>query len=417
MLDRKLLESNFDFVVERLLKRKVEVSILEKLREYILEFKNLQKDIENLRANQNSLSKQFGQYKSQNKPIDELQKELSVNKENISIKQDKLNDIEDKLNDILKSLPNIPQDDTPDGIDENDNVEIKKVLTPNEFDFDVKEHFQLAEDNGWIDFTRGVKIAKSRFSALRGDGAKLNRALINYMLDFNANRGFDEVRLPFMANSTALYSTGQLPKFENDLYKIENEDLYLIPTSEVTSINLYQDEILKQEQLPIRSSSYSPCFRKEAGSAGKDTRGIIRQHQFEKVELVSICTPKDSENELQRMIDCVSDLLTSLQLPHRIVQLCIGDMGFSAQSTFDIEVWLPGQNTYREISSISNTGDFQARRSKIRYKNENNKNTLVHTLNGSSLAVGRTIVAIMENLQNQDGSINIPEVLNPYIIN
>ncbi len=302
----------------------------------------------------------------------------------------------------------------PEGKDENDNVEIKKVLTPREFDFEPKEHWELGEELDWIDFKRGVKLAKSRFSVLKNYGAKLERALINYMLDFNAKRGFDEVCVPYIVNKESMTATGQLPKFEDDLFKIEGEELYLIPTAEVPLTNLYRDEILKEDDLPILMTGYTACFRKEAGSAGRDTRGIIRQHQFDKVELVSITKPEESDEVFEKMVECASDLLTSLNLPHRLVMLCGGDLGFSAAKTIDLEVWLPGQGKYREISSVSNTRDFQARRAKIRYK-AGKKNRLVHTLNGSSLAVGRTLIAIMENYQQKDGSIEIPEVLREYL--
>lgn len=272
----------------------------------------------------------------------------------------------------------------------------------------------MAEQNGWIDFERGVKLATSRFSVLHTEAAKIERALINFMLDFNAQRGFAEMSVPAIVNRAALEGTGQLPKFENDLYKLEGQELFLIPTAEVPLTNLYQDEILPPEALPILMTGYTSCFRKEAGAAGRDTRGMIRQHQFHKVELVAITKPEESEKVFEDMVACASDLLSALELPHRLVRLCAGDLGFGAAYTVDLEVWLPGQNTYREISSVSNTRDFQARRAKIRYKDGKN-NTLVHTLNGSSLAVGRTLIAIMENFQNEDGSITIPEVLKPYI--
>jgi len=415
MLDIKLLENNFDDIVDKLTKRNVNKDTLTTLKQNITTSKNIQKELESLRANQNTLSKQFGEYMAKKSPIDELKKKLSINKENILEVSKKQSLLQEQIQAILQTIPNIQDKDAPDGIDENDNIEIKKILIPRNFDFEPLEHYTLAEKNGWIDFERGVKIAKSRFSALIGDGAKLNRALINYMIDFNSDKGFTETRLPFMANSQSLYASGQFPKFKDDVYSIKDEDLYLIPTSEVTLINLHRDEILQEETLPRRFNSYSPCFRKEAGSAGMDTRGMIRQHQFEKVEIVSLCHPDESKNELEFMLNCASSLLESLELPHRIMHLCVGDMGFSASSTFDIEVWLPGQKKYREISSISNTKDFQSRRAKIRYKNKNGKNNFVHTLNGSSLAIGRTIVAIMENFQNLDGSIDIPKVLKPYM--
>lgn len=417
MLDIKIIENEFDYVSEKLLLRGISKDIIHSLREDTLALKELKKEIEALRATQNVLSKQFGEYKSKKMEVDDLQKDLSQNKKNIAITNDEQVLLQEKINNVIQALPNLQDDDTPLGENEDDNIEIKKVLSPRVFDFTPKEHYVLAQENGWIDFERGVKIAKSRFSGLIDKGAKLNRALINYMIDFNVKKGFMEVRLPFIANKESLYASGQLPKFENDLYKIKDEELYLIPTSEVTLVNLYRDEILKQDNLPIRLNSYSPCFRKEAGSAGMDTRGLIRQHQFEKIEIVSFTHPDESSNELSFMLNCVSELLESLKLPHRIVQLCIGDMGANASKTFDIEVWLPGQNKYREISSISNTRDFQARRAKIRYKDENGKNHLVHTLNGSSLAVGRTMVAIMENHQDKDGNIDIPTILEPYMNN
>ena len=311
-------------------------------------------------------------------------------------------------------IPNIPDDDVIVGADEDENLELKKVLTPPQFDFEPKEHFELGEKLGWLDFVRGVKIAQSRFCVLKSEAALLNRALINYMIDFNRTRGFELVNVPFLVNQAAMFGTGQLPKFREDMYKIDDEDLYLISTSEIALTNLFSDEILNAENLPIKMTAYSACFRKEAGSAGRDTRGIIRQHQFEKVELVSITSPEQSESVFNEMCECASDLLSSLGLAHRLMMLCTGDLGFSAAKTIDLEVWLPGQNKYREISSVSNCRDFQARRAKIRYKNEQGKNELVHTLNGSSLAVGRTLVAIMENYQDKDGKVIIPDVLRKY---
>ena len=415
MLDSKLFENDFDATAQRLQSKGIDKDSLLTLKEELKEYKALQKNIEDLRATQNTLSKHFGEHKAKNIPIDSLQKELGENKANIASTKEKLVDIKEKVDYALSFLPNLPLESVPFGADENENVEIKKILTPKEFNFAPKEHFDLAANNGWIDFSRGVKIAQSRFSALLGDGASLNRALMNFMIDFNASHGFNEVRLPFMASSASMFGAGQLPKFANDAYKVENDDLYLIPTSEVTAINMYRDEILGESDLPIRMTSYSPCFRREAGSAGKDTRGMIRQHQFEKVELVSLTKAEDSMAELDKMLECASGMLETLGLPHRVVQLCTGDLGFSAAITYDLEVWLPGQGAYREVSSISNTRDFQARRAKIRYKNTDGKNLLVHTLNGSSLAIGRTIIAIMENYQDKDGNIQIPKALQKYL--
>ena len=414
MVDLRQLEKEFATVTSSLKRRGVGEKLLEKLKVLFEEKKGVQKKLESAQAEQNQKSRLFGQYKREGKDIAELQKEVAENKIRISTLNDELRTLDEKLLELAATIPNIPDNDVPDGKDESDNVELKRVLKPTTFDFEPKEHWELAEANGWIDFERGVKIAKSRFSALRFTGARLERALINYMLDFNRERGFEEVYVPFMANAESLFGTGQLPKFADDLFKIEGESLYMIPTAEVPLTNLFRDEILKKEDLPQRLTAYTPCFRKEAGSAGRDTRGIIRQHQFDKVELVSITTPDQSDKVFNEMVNCASDLLTSLGLPHRHVLLCAGDMGFSAAKTIDLEVWLPGQGKYREISSISNTREFQARRAKIRYKDEK-KNRLVHTLNGSSLAVGRTLIAIMENYQQADGSIKIPEVLKKYL--
>ncbi|WP_353661189.1 serine--tRNA ligase [Hydrogenimonas sp. SS33] len=415
MLDLRRFEKEFDTVAAALKRRGVDEKVLEKVKVLFEEKKAVQKRLEAAQAEQNAKSRLFGQYKREGRDISELQKEVAENKERIAALNEELRTLEERLFELAATIPNLPDPDVPDGEDEEENVELKRVLEPTTFDFAPKEHWELAEANGWIDFERGVKIAKSRFSALRFEGARLERALINYMLDFNRDRGFEEVYVPFMANAESLFGTGQLPKFADDLFKIEGEELYMIPTAEVPVTNLFRDEILKIDDLPQRLTAYTPCFRKEAGSAGRDTRGMIRQHQFDKVELVCITRPEESDKVFEEMVSCASDLLTSLGLPHRHMLLCAGDMGFSAAKTIDLEVWLPGQGKYREISSISNTRDFQARRAKIRFKDENKKNRLVHTLNGSSLAVGRTLIAIMENYQQADGSIVIPDVLRPYL--
>jgi len=414
MIDIKLLQKDFDTVSKALQKKGVSKEILETLKQNILAVKSKRQIMESLQAEQNSLSKQFGIYKKEGKDINELKTNIAELKTQRQTLEDEVREDEEILNKQLLGIPNMPHNDVPIGADENENIVIEQIGTPKKFSFTPKEHWELGENSREIDFTRGVKLAKSRFSALNGTLAKLERALINYFLDFNEQRGFKEWYVPFMANSSTLQGTGQLPKFEDDLFKIEGEDLYLIPTAEVQLTNLYNDEILTKDELPLLLTSYTPCFRKEAGSAGRDTRGIIRQHQFDKVELVAITTPEQSEEIFNKMVQCASDILTSLELPHQKVQLCTGDLGFSASYTIDLEVWLPGQNKYREISSISNTLDFQARRAKIRYKDKK-KNILCHTLNGSSLAVGRTLVAIMENHQREDGSIKIPEVLKKYI--
>ena len=413
MIDIKLLQKDFEYVVNALQRKGVDNELLNNLKTLASNTKEKRQEMEDVTAEQNLLSKEFGRYKKEKLDVAPLQENINNLKNKKQELEEQVRVLEDELTSIILGVPNMPDESVPSGADENENIILEVVGAKPTFSFEPKEHWDL--NNGWIDFERGVKIAKSRFAALRGDGARLERALINYMLDFNRERGFQEWYVPFMANSNTLQGTGQLPKFADDLFKIEGEDLYLIPTAEVSLTNLFNDEILEIEELPMLLTSYTPCFRKEAGSAGRDTRGLIRQHQFDKVEMVAITTPEQSEEVFQKMVACASDLLTSLGLPHQKMQLCTGDLGFSAATTIDLEVWLPGQNKYREISSISNTRDFQSRRAKIRYKDANKKNILTHTLNGSSLAVGRTLVAIMENYQNEDGSVRIPEVLKKYM--
>lgn len=416
MINLKLIETNFDEFNSKLKAKKVGEDVLKNLLEAYKENKKIKLEIESLQSEQNAKSKKMGEFmKSGDKEsANALKTELDSKKAQIATLNESLNESEEKLNLVAAAVPNIIDDDVPFGADEDENVELKKVLEPPRFDFKPLEHWQLVEKNGWIDFATGAKLAGSRFSVLRGQGAKLARALVNYMIDFNSSRGFELVNVPFLVSSNTLFGTGQLPKFADDLYKIDDEDLYLIPTSEVPVTNLYNDEIIAENELPIKMTCYSACFRKEAGSAGKDTRGMIRQHQFEKVELVCITKPEQSDKVFDEMVACASDLLSSLGLAHRHMLLCSGDLGFSAAKTIDLEVWLAGQDKYREISSVSNTRDFQARRAKIRFK-DGKKNTLCHTLNGSSLAVGRTLIAIMENYQQKDGSIKIPAVLEKYI--
>ena len=414
MINLKLLDTRYDEFVKKLQGKNVKPEVLNELLTTFNELKAKRQALENFQAIQNAKSKELGIKARNGENTDELKNELNLNKTAMGDAADIVRAYEEKLENIASCVPNITDDDVPFGADEEGNVCLKTVLEPTKFDFAPKEHYELGESLGWLDFERGVKLSGSRFCVLKGMGARLSRALVNYMIDFNNARGFELVNVPFLVSSNTLYGTGQLPKFEEDLYKVRDEDLYLIPTSEVPVTNLYNDEILPVESLPIKMTCYSACFRKEAGSAGRDTRGMIRQHQFEKVELVAITTPEQSAAMLDEMVACASDLLTSLGLPHRHMLLCSGDLGFSAAKTIDLEVWLPGQNKYREISSVSNTRDFQARRAKIRYK-DGKKNALVNTLNGSSLAVGRTLIAIMENYQKADGSIEIPEVLKRYM--
>jgi len=414
MIDLKYLQNNFEEASAKLQKKGVENATLENLQTLFTTLKEANAALESAKAEQNSMSKLFGEYMREGKDVTELKVKVDANKEAMVPLQEKAREAEEALYEVVLAVPNFPDDSVPEGLDEEDNVELKRVLEPKMFNFEPKEHWALAEKNGWIDFERGVKLAKSRFSVLRGDAARLERALINFFLDTNREKGFEELCVPFMNNAQMLQGTGQLPKFEDDLFKIEGEDLYLIPTAEVPLTNMYNDEILSEKELPVLMTGYTPCFRKEAGSAGRDTRGMIRQHQFDKVEMVAIAHPDKSDEVFEMMVQNASDILTALGLPHRVVELCGGDLGFSAARTIDLEVWLPGQNRYREISSISNTKDFQARRAKIRFK-DGKKNRLVHTLNGSALAVGRTLIAIMENYQNEDGTIEIPEVLKKYM--
>lgn len=414
MIDLKYLQNNFDQASSKLQKKGVDTATLENLQTLFASLKEANTTLEASKAEQNAMSKLFWQYKREGKDITELKAKVDANKVAMVPLQERAREAEEALYAVALAIPNLPDDSVPEGADEEENVELRKVLEPREFEFKPKEHWELSEINGWIDFERGVKLAKSRFSVLRGEASRLERALINFFLDTNTQKGFIEHSVPFINNATMLQGTGQLPKFADDLFKIEDEELYLIPTAEVPLTNMYNDEILTEKELPVLMTGYTPCFRKEAGSAGRDTRGIIRQHQFNKVEMVAIAHPDKSQEVFEMMVQNASDILTALGLPHRVVELCGGDLGFSAATTIDLEVWLPGQNQYREISSISNTRDFQARRAKIRFK-DGKKNRLVHTLNGSALAVGRTIVAIMENYQNEDGSIEIPEVLKKYM--
>ncbi|MEJ8602142.1 serine--tRNA ligase [Helicobacter pylori] len=415
MIDKKLLLQDFDKVALSLKKRNHAMDDeLERLREVITHYKKRLIELEGLQAFQNKVSKEFGIKMAQKTDTSDLKKELENNKIKLNELSKSVGELEQQIDLKLSIIPNLVDEKTPLGASEEDNIEIKKILTPRNFTFKPKEHFELAQQNGWIDFESGVKLAKSRFSVIRGFGAKIYRALIHLMLDFNEKNGFEIIYTPALVNEKMLFGTGQLPKFKEDVFKIENENLYLIPTAEVTLTNLYNDTIVSVENLPIKMTAHTPCFRSEAGSAGKDTRGMIRQHQFDKVELVAITHPKESDVMQEHMLESASAILKALELPHRFVQLCSVDLGFSASNTIDIEVWLPGQNCYREISSVSNTRDFQARRAKIRFK-ENQKNQLVHTLNGSSLAVGRTMVALMENHQQADGSIHIPKALEKYL--
>ncbi|ACD66806.1 MAG TPA: serine--tRNA ligase [Sulfurihydrogenibium sp.] len=417
MIDIKLLRENPDFVKERLKTRDESyLKLIDRLLEIDEERRKIIKEIESLRAERNEKSKLFPILKKEGKDTTEIQQRVKQIGEIIKNLEDKLQEIENEFNNILYYIPNLPAPDVPIGKDENDNVEIRRWGKPRKFDFEPLSHYEIGERLGILDFERGAKLSGSRFTVMFKEAARLERALINFMLDVHTKQhGYTEVWTPALVKPEILFGTGQLPKFKDDLYKIEDEDLYLIPTAEVTLTNLHADEILNEEDLPKYYTAYTPCFRKEAGSHGKDVKGILRQHQFDKVELVKIVKPEDSYNELEKLVNEAEKILQLLEIPYRVVLLCTGDMGFSAAKTYDIEVWIPSQNRYREISSCSNTEDFQARRAKIRYKDKDGKNHYVHTLNGSGLAVGRTLIAIMENYQKPDGTFEIPKVLKDYL--
>ena len=369
-----------------------------------------------IQQHRNAISKQIGIAKSKGEDASAIIAEVSQSKKDQAEAEEAAKAAEDKLNDALSTIPNLPAADVPDGEDEGDNVEVRKWGAPKDYGFDAKEHFDIGEGLGLMDFERAAKLSGARFVVLKGALARMERALAGYMLDHHTVKmGYEEVNPPALVRDDALYGTGQLPKFSEDLFRTE-EGFWMIPTAEVPLTNLVAGEILESESLPKRMTAMTWCFRSEAGASGKDTRGMIRQHQFSKVEMVSITTAEQSDEELERMTGSAEAILQGLGLPYRVVTLCTGDMGFGARKTYDIEVWLPGQNAYREISSCSNCGDFQARRMKARCRPKGEKATsFVHTLNGSGLAVGRTLIAVLENYQQEDGSVVVPEILRPYM--
>ena len=421
MLDILSLRKDLGAVVARLEQRKKPQPYLDVAAFTALETerKTLQSRTQDLQAQRNSLSKQIGMLKGQGKDAAEVMAQVGAIGEELKASETRLGELLERFNAILAALPNIPDDSVPVGNDEFDNVEVKRWGTPRIFDFPVKDHTDVGESIGQLDFTTAAKISGARFSLLKGGLARLHRALAQFMLDTHtAEHGYTEVYVPYLVNAASLHGTGQLPKFEEDLFKVQRGDqdpLYLIPTAEVPVTNIVRDEILAAEALPLKFVSHTPCFRSEAGSGGRDVRGMIRQHQFDKVELVQIVHPEKSAEAHEELTRQAEIILERLELPYRRMALCSGDMGFSAAKTYDLEVWLPAQNTYREISSCSNFGAFQARRMQTRFRNDKNKNELVHTLNGSGLAIGRTLVAILENFQNADGSVTIPSALRPYM--
>ncbi len=417
MLDPRLVRTEPETVARLLQKRGfvLDVATVEKLE---AQRKSLQVETEQLQNARNTRSKFIGKAKAAGEDITPMLAEVENMRTQMEEKKSALEAVQAEFDALLQRLPNIPSAAVPEGKDETANVELRKWGTPKQFSFTVKDHVAIGEKNGQLDFATAVKITGSRFAVMKGQVAQLHRALIQLMLDTHTREhGYVEVNVPYLVNKESAFGTGQLPKFEQDLFKLSGEqDYYLIPTAEVPVTNIVRDEIVPAEQLPIKFACHSPCFRSEAGSYGKDTRGMIRQHQFEKVELVQLVAPANSAAAHEELTLHAEKILQKLGLPYRVIILCGGDMGFSSERTYDIEVWLPGQNTYREISSCSSFGDFQARRMQARWRNpETGKPELIHTINGSGLAVGRTLVAVLENYQNEDGSVNVPEVLQPYM--
>jgi len=416
MLDLELLRKNPEFVKERLrLRREDYPRLVDEALRLDEERRSILRGLEALRAERNALSKEIGKRKSKGEQTAELEGKVKEIKEKIEGLEDKLSEVEEQLKSVMLSIPNIPHQNVPVGKDETENVEVRSWGVPRDFDFEPKAHYEIGEALGILDFERGASLSGSRFTVMWGLGAKLERALINFMLDFHTSRGYKEVWVPHLVKPEILEGTGQLPKFEEDLYFCERDGLYLIPTAEVPLTNLFRDTILEEKDLPIYVTAYTPCYRREAGAYGKDIRGIIRQHQFDKVELVKIVHPDTSDQELERLTADAEEILKLLGLPYRVVALCTGDLGFASAKTYDIEVWFPSQNKYREISSCSNCTDFQARRMNTRFKDSEGRKRFVHTLNGSGLAVGRTLAAILENYQQKDGSVVVPEVLRDYL--
>jgi seryl-tRNA synthetase len=421
MIDIQILRKDIDSVAARLATRKFKLDVAA-FNAMEAERKQIQMRTEELQSKRNTLSKQIGMLKGKGEDASAVMAEVSSIGDELKASEIRLEVVQAKMSDFMLTIPNLPHESVPVGQDETANVEVRKVGTPRTFDFEVKDHVDIGAALG-LDFDVAAKLTGSRFALMQGGIARLHRALAQFMLDTHtANHGYTECYTPYIVNADTLRGTGQLPKFEADLFAVkkggqegEGEDLYLIPTSEVSLTNIVRDEIVAGDALPMKLTAHTPCFRSEAGSYGRDTRGMIRQHQFDKVEMVQIVHPDKSYEALDEMVGHAETILKKLGLPYRVLSLCTGDMGFGAAKTYDLEVWLPAQNTYREISSISNCEAFQARRMQARFRNAQGKPELVHTLNGSGLAVGRTLVAVLENYQQADGSVDIPEVLWPYM--
>ena len=415
MLDARFVRENIDIVKKSLGDRNSTMPLDEFLG-FEEQRRILLKEAEELRNKRNVVSEEIGKLKTLKQDASNLIEEMKGVSDKIRELDEKIKVLEENTNEFLLNVPNIPDKTVPVGKDETENVEVRRWGEPRQFDFEPLNHWDIGEILDIIEFERAAKIAGARFSLTKGYGAKLERSLMNFMLDLNTSKGYKEVFPPILVNRESMKGTGQLPKFEMELFRIADPEFYLIPTAEVPLTNIHRNEILNEKDLPIYYTAHTPCFRREAGSYGKDVRGLIRQHQFNKVELVKFVKPEDSFQELEALTNNAEDILQKLELPYRVVALCTGDMGFSAAKTYDIEVWLPGQQRYREISSCSNFADFQARRANIRFKREGKKGTeFVHTLNGSGLAIGRTLVAILENYQQKDGSVVVPNVLRSYM--
>ena len=416
MLDIKKIESEFEAVKNSLSNRNFDTSLLSEILELNKQRKSLTTASETKKAEINKLSRDIGELKKNKQEAAGPMSQVANLKAEMEKEAKELDEVQLKQTNLLLNIPNLPDATVPVGKSEEDNVESKRWGIPRVFDFTPVDHADVGEKLGQVDFEAGARITGARFVVLKAGVAKLERALINFMLDHQGSKGFTEMMTPFIAHERALIGTGNLPKFEDQLFKLNSEQpWYLIPTSEVTLTNIHREQIIEESQFPILYAAYSPCFRSEAGSHGKDVKGLIRMHQFNKVEMVSICSPSQSQEIHQKMIDSACEVLEKLNLPYRALRLCTGDMGFASQNTTDLEVWVPSQNKYREISSISNCGDFQSRRANIRFRNKEGKLEYAHTLNGSGLAVGRTVVAILENYQQKDGSVQIPEALWPYM--
>jgi len=416
MLDIKKIEMDFQTVKATLSNRNFDTSILDEIVSLNKKRKELTTSSETKKAEVNKLSREIGELKKNKQDADPQMKQVAHLKSLMESEASELDEVQKKQTGLLLNIPNLPDQSVPVGKDEDHNVEVKKWGNPRVFDFTPVDHADIGEKLGMLDFESAAKITGARFVVYKAGIARLERALINFMLDHQATKGFTEMMTPFIAHERSLIGTGNLPKFEDQLFKLNSEQpWYLIPTSEVTLTNLKREQIIEENEFPFLYAAYSPCFRSEAGSHGKDVKGLIRMHQFNKVEMVSICSPAQSEEIHQKMVGSATEILEKLGLPYRQIILCTGDMGFASQKTYDLEVWVPSQNKYREISSISNCGDFQARRANIRFRNKEGKVEFAHTLNGSGLAVGRTVVAILENYQQKDGSVQIPEALIPYM--